>query len=66
MSDTDTDVYNSEVWFIFCTVYVCFVFSPNDVHLHVYAKYILQVDDIITAHVRPIRTHPPPNTKMVL
>ena len=28
MSDTDTDVYRCEVWFIFCTVYVCFVLFP--------------------------------------
>ena len=31
MSDTDTDVYRCEFWFIFCTVYVCFVLFPTDV-----------------------------------
>ena len=31
MSDTKSDVYHCEVWFIFCTVYVCFVLFPIDV-----------------------------------
>ena len=31
MSDTDTDVYRCEFWFIFCTEYVCFVLFLIDV-----------------------------------
>jgi len=42
---------------------MCFVSFLIDVHLHAYANYTLQVNNIITAHVRPIWRHPPPNTK---
>ena len=31
MSDTDTDVYHCEFWFIFCTVYVCVFLVPIDI-----------------------------------
>jgi len=28
---SDTDVYRCDFWFIFCTVYVCFILFPTDV-----------------------------------
>jgi len=31
VSDTDTDVYRCEFWFIFCTMCVCSVLFPTDV-----------------------------------
>ena len=47
MSETDSDIYRCEVWFIFCTVYVCFVLFP----IHVTAvKCIPPSDYYISAH----------------
>jgi len=70
MSDTDSDVYRFEVWFIFAYYeYVCLF--PTDVtgiqdtvfvHLHAYinAEYVLQLRSVIIANdhanIRPIRT----------